>query len=171
MSKGERQRGRESVELYLVRHAHAGDTASWRGNDDERPLSPKGERQAAAMARFLSRIGLKPTALLTSPRLRATQTAAPIGKALHMDVHQEPLLAAGLDLADLEQILSAAGDPPSLLLVGHDPDFSELARELTGAGELPLPKGSLARIDVVRPLAPGRGVLRWLVPPDLLPDD
>ena len=171
MSKGERQRGREGVELYLVRHAHAGDPGAWQGNDDDRPLSSRGERQAAGLATFLARVGLRPTAILTSPRLRATQTAAPIGRALHVDVHPERLLAAGVDLGDLERILVAAGDPPSLLVVGHDPDFSELARELTGAGALPLPKGSLARIDASRPLVPGCGVLRWLVPPELLPGD
>ncbi len=52
-------------------------------------------------------------------------------------------------------------------VVGHDPDFSELVSELVGA-PIPMRKGALARIDVERPLAPGAGDLRWLVPPDLL---
>jgi phosphohistidine phosphatase SixA len=73
-------------------------------------------------------------------------------------------------LADLERILSAAGDPASAMVVGHDPDFTALVEELTGADSLPLTKGAIARIDCTRPLAPGAGVLRWLVSPDLLKD-
>jgi phosphohistidine phosphatase SixA len=52
--------------------------------------------------------------------------------------------------------------------VGHDPDFSELAAALTGAPELPVRKGALVRIDIARPIEAGAGLLRWLLPPDLL---
>ena len=156
------------VELYLVRHAHAGDPATWPGPDEARPLSQKGERQAGGLAAFLARASVRPAVLVTSPRLRAVQTAGPIGAALGIPVRSEPLLGSGADLTDLEQILAGAGDPPSALLVGHDPDFSDIAAELTGAASLPLPKGSLVRIDAERPLVPGSGVLRWLLPPDLL---
>ena len=171
MGEGERRRGSpESVELYLVRHAHAGDPEAWHGPDDARPLSAKGQGQTAKLAAFLRRVGVRPRAILTSPRLRASQTATPIGDALGVEVRAEPLLAAGVDLVDLERMLSAAGDPASLMIVGHDPDFSALAAELTGAETLPLPKGAAARIDAGRPLVPGSGVLRWLVPPDLMPE-
>lgn len=171
MSEGDRRHGSPgSVELYLVRHGHAGDPEAWHGPDEKRPLSAKGEGQASKLAAFLRRAGVHPRAILTSPKLRASQTAAPIGDALGVQVRAEPLLAAGADLVDLERILSAAGDPASLLIVGHDPDFSALAAELTGAETLPLPKGAAARIDANRPLVPGSGVLRWLVPPDLLPE-
>ena len=54
------------------------------------------------------------------------------------------------------------------MLSGHDPDFSELVALLAGAGEIPMKKGALARIDIERPLEAGTGTLRWLVPPDLL---
>ncbi len=170
MSDGERRHGghRGSIELYIVRHAHAGDPEAWRGPDDERPLSPKGENQAARLAAFLTRIGARPQVILTSPRLRASQTAAPIGAALQVPVRPEPLLATAVDLVDLERLLAAAGDPERAMIVGHDPDFSELASELTGAEALPLAKGSVACIDANRPLLPGAGVLRWLVTPDLL---
>ena len=55
------------------------------------------------------------------------------------------------------------------MLVGHDPDFTELVSTLAGAREIPMKKGALARVDAARPLEPGGGVLRWLIPPDLLP--
>ncbi len=76
-------------------------------------------------------------------------------------------LGEPLDLEAVERLLAAVGNPGRPVLVGHDPDFSMLAAELTGAPELPMRKGALARIDIVPPLQPGRGILRWLVPPDL----
>ena len=72
-----------------------------------------------------------------------------------------------VDLATLERILADAGNPPRPVLVGHDPDFSELVSELVGA-PIAMRKGTLARIDVERPLEPGGGELCWLLPPDLL---
>ena len=61
------------------------------------------------------------------------------------------------------------GDPSRPVVVGHDPDFSELVAELCGAAEMPMHKGALARIDIERPLA-GRRRARCTgcVPPDLL---
>ena len=53
------------------------------------------------------------------------------------------------------------------MLVGHDPDFSELLGTLCAA-EVPMRKGALARVEIGSALRPGAGVLRWLVPPDLL---
>ena len=57
------------------------------------------------------------------------------------------------------------------MIVGHDPDFSDLLGVLCGTTAVPMRKGALARIDVGRPLEPGGGTLRWLVPPDLLKPD
>ena len=68
----------------------------------------------------------------------------------------------------LEDILRDAGDPLRPVVVGHDPDFSTLVAELCGAPDIPMKKGALARIDIERPLRPGAGTIRWLVPPDLL---
>jgi phosphohistidine phosphatase SixA len=82
-------------------------------------------------------------------------------------VRLEPRLGEPLDLATVDRILAGAGDPRWPVLVGHDPDFSELVSELVGA-PIAMRKGTLARIDVERPLEPGAGDLRWLVPPDLL---
>ncbi len=168
MSEPRRHGGHGQVELYMVRHAHAGDPDAWRGPDDARPLSHRGEGQAAKVAAFLERAGLRPDAVLTSPKLRATQTAAPIGDALGIQVRNEPLLSGGTDLVDLEHILVALGNPASILIVGHDPDFSDIAKELTGAMSFEVPKAAVLRIDASRPLVPGAGTLRWLVPPDLL---
>ena len=52
--------------------------------------------------------------------------------------------------------------------MGHDPDFSELAAALTGTEYLPMKKGALARIDMALPVQPNGGILRWLLPPELV---
>ncbi len=156
-----------TVELYLLRHAHAGDPAEWEGDDDSRPLTRKGRRQAKRLGSFMRAVGLKPDALVTSPLLRAVETADLVGKALHTEVLVDPRLAGDLGIGRLGEILGEL-DAERPVLVGHDPDFSALVAMLCGASRIPMKKGALARLDVGRPLQPGGGVLRWLVPPDLL---
>jgi phosphohistidine phosphatase len=157
-----------SIQLFLLRHADAGDPAAWDGPDASRPLSPKGERQSERLGRFLAGIGFRPDAIITSPKLRASQTAELVAQQLGVGVRLDERLGSGVDLAALEGILRDANDPSRAVLVGHDPDFSDLVEALTGSANVPMKKGALARIDGERPLTPGGGVLRWLVPPDLL---
>jgi len=161
---------RVTIQLHLLRHAHAGDPAAWDAPDASRPLSEKGERQADRMGRYLARVGLAPDAVITSPKLRAARTAEIVALHLGVPVSTDPRLAGPLTLEDLEAILVDAGSPLRPIVVGHDPDFSELLSWLAGASSIPMKKGALARVDVDGPLAPGAGTLRWLLPPDLLPD-
>lgn len=154
-------------QLYLLRHAHAGDPAKWQGDDDRRPLSRKGRRQARRLGSFMRAVGLKPDALVSSPLVRALQTAESVGEALRIEVVVDARLAGDLSLGRLDEVLAGL-DAERPVLVGHDPDFSALVAILCGASRIPMKKGALARIDVERPLQPGSGVLRWLVPPDLL---
>ena len=156
------------IELHFLRHAHAGDAEAWTGDDAARPLSDKGEKQADRLGRFLAGVGFKPDAIITSPKLRAAQTAQIVADHLGIPFSTDDRLAGAFDVATLETLLQDAGDPARPVVVGHDPDFSELVAELVGAPEVPMRKGALARIDLERPLRPGAGTLRWLVPPDLL---
>jgi phosphohistidine phosphatase len=155
------------VELCVLRHAHAGDSTTWEEADELRPLSEKGRRQAERLGRLLAAAGFVPDAVLTSPLARARQTAEIVADLLGVGVRLEPRLGVMVDLPVLERILDDAGSPRRPLIVGHDPDFSELVSELVGA-PIPMRKGTLVRIDVERPLEPGAGELRWLVPPDLV---
>ena len=155
------------ITLFLLRHAHAGDPERWTGDDDIRPLTDKGRRQAERVGRLLAAAGVTPDAVLTSPLVRARETAEIVADILGVPVRLEPRLGEPLDLATVDRILAGAGDPRRPVLVGHDPDFSDLVSQLVGA-PIPMRKGTLARIDVERPLEPGAGELRWLVPPDLL---
>jgi phosphohistidine phosphatase len=156
------------MELYLLRHAHAGDPGAWDGPDERRPLSDKGEKQSERLGRFLAGIGLRVDAIITSPKVRAAQTARIVAGALSLPVGEDDRLGGEVGLETLETILRDAGDPDRAVIVGHDPDFTDLVTVLCGAARVPMKKGALARIDVSRPLEPGEGTLRWLVPPDLL---
>lgn len=155
------------LELYLLRHAHAGDSSKWDGPDSERPLSPKGRRQAERLGSFLAERGFAPDAIVTSPKLRALQTAQLVGDALGIAVSVDDRLAGPLEPDDVGDIAERVGGT-SVVLVGHDPDFSDLCAALSGTEFLPMRKGTLARIDMALPVAPGGGILRWLVPPELI---
>ena len=156
------------MELALLRHAHAGDPETWDRPDDLRPLSDKGRQQAERLGRLLAAAGFVPDAVLTSPRVRARETAEIVADRLGISVRIDPRLATFLDLATVDAILDEAGTPVRAVLVGHDPDFSDLLVSLTGSPGLRMRKGCFALLDVERPLVPGSAELRWLVPPDLL---
>lgn len=156
------------TELHLLRHAHAGDPAAWEGPDADRPLSDKGVRQAERLGTFLAGIHFRPDVIVSSPKVRALRTAEIVGKHIGLDVRVDDRLGGELGLESLERLLRDAGDPWRPVIVGHDPDFSELLALLSGAAHLTMRKGAFALVDVERPLEAGRGTLRWLVPPDLL---
>lgn len=154
--------------LYLLRHAHAGDASTWDGPDALRPLTDKGRRQAERLGRFLAETGFASDAMITSPRVRAAQTAEIVADLLGTSVTVDERLGGGLDIRAAEAILADHGDPERPVLVGHDPDLTDLLARLCGADGVPMRKGALARIEIDRPLLPGGGMLRWLIPPDAL---
>jgi phosphohistidine phosphatase len=113
--------------LWLLRHAEAADGEP----DDERPLTERGIAQAEAVGRALAHLGVEIDACLSSPKLRAVQTAERACEPLGLEVGVEPALA---------------GEPfDDVLLVGHDPSFSLLLHDLTGA-QARMKKGGLAGI-------------------------
>jgi phosphohistidine phosphatase len=158
------------IELHLLRHADAGDPTAWKGPDADRPLSGKGEKQAERLGRFLKEVGFRPDAIVSSPKVRAAATAEIVARHLGLAVAIDDRLAGAMDLAAVEAILRHAGDPSRPVLVGHDPDFSDLLVELTGLSGVTMKKGAFVRIDTER-FEPAAGALRWLVPPDLLRPD
>ena len=84
-----------TVQLHLLRHAHAGDPAKWQGPDDLRPLSAKGRHQAEALGRHLDGVGLSFDLLVSSPLVRARQTAELVAERLALPVVVDGRLAAG----------------------------------------------------------------------------
>ena len=162
--------GRNGLQLHLLRHADAGDPGAWPGDDAERPLSDKGYAQAERLALHLALLGFEPDVLLSSPKVRALQTAEIVASALGREVRVDDRLGGGLSLGVVEVILRDAGEPSRPVLVGHDPDFSDLLSTLADA-PVEMKKGALARVDLPDALRAGGGRLRWLLPPDLLPDE
>jgi phosphohistidine phosphatase SixA len=160
-----------TIELHLLRHAHAGDPAKWRGDDDVRPLSAKGREQAERLGRLLADTAFATDAIISSPKARARQTAELVAARLGREVVIDDRLGRPLSPQTVEALIRDAGNPVRPVLVGHDPDFSELLALLVGTAELPMRKGAIARVDIVRPIAVGNGVLRWLLPPELVPPD
>jgi phosphohistidine phosphatase len=123
--------------LWLLRHAEAADGFP----DDERPLTERGMRQAEAAGQALERLGVNLDACLSSPKLRAVQTAQFACAALGVEVTVEPRLSGEpFDAADL---VAGLGD---VLLVGHDPSFSLTLHDLTGT-QARMRKGGLAAIQ------------------------
>ena len=124
--------------LWLLRHGDAADGSP----DAERPLTKKGEKQSRAAGRALKRLGVEVDACLTSPKVRAADTAKLACEPLGIDPRQEPKLAGGP--FDAEALAAGLGD--NVLLVGHDPDFSMAVHSLTGA-QVRMKKGGLAGIE------------------------
>jgi phosphohistidine phosphatase len=123
--------------IWFLRHGEAED-----GDDDfARRLTKKGERQSRDAGAALAALGVKFELCLASPRVRARDTALLACEALGVEVTIEDRLSGGrFDPLDL-----AAG-VDSVLLVGHEPDFSDVIAELTG-GRVDMKKGGLAAVQ------------------------
>jgi phosphohistidine phosphatase len=154
--------------LHLLRHADAGNPAAWEGPDAARPLSDKGRKQSVRLGTYLAGIAFKGGPFLSSPKVRATQTAQLVADQVKAKVDLDDRLGEALSLEVVEAILRDAGDPERAVLIGHDPDFSDLLAELVDTTRVEMRKGALARIEIDRPLQAGAGTLRWLIPPDAL---
>lgn len=154
-------------EIYLLRHAHAGDPNAWKGDDAVRPLSPKGRHQAERLGKFLAQAGFRADVVISSPRVRARETAEIVASAIAAGVELDERVAADFDVRALRELVNRS-DSGRILFVGHDPDFSELLASLIDASAMPMPKGAIARIDFDAAPVAGRGTLHWLIPPDAL---
>ena len=137
--------------LWLLRHGDAAEGSP----DAERPLTKKGDRQARTAGRALKRLGVKVDACLTSPKVRAAETARIACEELGVEPQLEPKLAGGP--FDAEALAAGLGD--NVLLVGHDPDFSMAVHALTGA-QVRMKKGGLAGVE--------KGELKTLLRPNEL---
>jgi phosphohistidine phosphatase len=124
--------------IYLLRH---GDAEEGFGDDAARRLTLKGERQSRAAGQALATLATAPDACLTSPKVRAADTAKLACEALEL----EPEISEELRGGHFHSTSLAAGRG-DVLLVGHEPDFSTEVARLTGAN-VKLRKGGLAVID------------------------
>jgi phosphohistidine phosphatase len=125
--------------IWLLRHGDAAEGSP----DAERPLTDKGREQSRAAGAALKAIGVDLDACLTSPKVRAAETARLACEQVgDVEPQLEPKLAGGP--FDAEALAAGLGD--DVLLVGHDPDFSAAVHSLTGA-QVRMKKGGLAGVD------------------------
>jgi phosphohistidine phosphatase len=148
--------------ICFLRHGEA-DWPEWAKPDDERPLTRKGRKEVKRVAKFLARLKFCPDIILTSPLPRARQTAEHAAEELDCKVQVEPQLAHGFNLERLQATLGKM-DASCAMIVGHEPDFSAVIKELTGA-KVKLAKAGVALIETDRDCRSGQ--LRWLFPPKL----
>lgn len=128
--------------LYLVRHADAEP-----GEPDElRELSLLGREQARELGEQLREEGVSADAVLTSPLLRARQTAGELGRALGVEAEPDERLAPGATADGLRAALEGRGD--NVVAIGHQPDCGRIAAELTGGPEPDFPAGGLAVLEL-----------------------
>jgi phosphohistidine phosphatase len=138
-----------AVQLWLLRHGEAEPHDA--KPDAERELTKRGRDQARAAGRALAALGVQVHLAFTSPKVRAVETARLACAELGVEPIVHEPLAAGFDRDDALELLAAAGEDRRVLLVGHEPDFSQLVHDFTG-GRIDLKKGGVAavRLDGTR---------------------
>lgn len=155
--------------LYLLRHAEAVDREEEQP-DADRVLTEKGIGQARRVGKFCVREGIIPDLVLTSPFSRARATANIVADELDVDVQVEMFLSAGMNPDTALEELQAWCRFASVMIVGHEPDFSHLCGVLLGiqkSGGIWLRKASLTGIEIPR-MAPGCGELHFSLPVRLM---
>jgi phosphohistidine phosphatase len=157
------------VRVFFLRHGPAGDPAQWHGSDDERPLTADGTERVAREAKAIARLKLELDVIITSPLVRAKQTAMLVADALkeRKRMIEDARLGVDFDASRLSSVLAEHEDADRLMLVGHEPSMSQTIGQLVGGARIDLKKGGLALVDLPDP-ASRQGQLLWLVPPKLL---
>lgn len=154
------------MDLLLWRHAEAEDTGL-DGTDLSRTLTPKGRRQAAAMADWLNKHGPRESRILVSPALRTQQTAQALGREFETCQDLAPDAAAS-------QLIKASGWPQgrhpyeTVILVGHQPTLGQLAARLLSGREAnwTVKKGAVWWLQHRRSGGYDETVLKLVLPPE-----
>ena len=163
------------MDLLIVRHAIAvdhGDPGYPR--DDDRPLTPEGIHKFRLAARGIKELAAKPDRVVSSPLVRARQTAEILRDAIapSMEITFTPHLINGANFGDLVAFVTGL-NAGTVALVGHNPHPSEFTAYLVGgkgAASILFKKGAAALVSFPDAPAPGRGTLEWLVQPGALRD-
>lgn len=162
---------RVNVKLFLVRHGIAVDRiGSDIRSDFDRYLTPEGFKECEQVAAGLARLGVKPEIFITSPLVRAKQTADVFSAGLTKS--SSPRLEICRALAPggkFSEILAAVPkDVEQVMFFGHEPDMSNFAQHLLASDvEIPFKKSAVCRIDVDKIPPEDAGVLKWFITPKL----
>ncbi len=158
------------MEIYILRHGIA-EEGKPGGRDADRALTAEGATKLKAVLKRARGIDVEPTIILTSPLLRARQSAEIAAEALKVKaamVETRALAPESSPEAVWDEIRAVQAES-QILLAGHQPLLSALYAYLLGAPavQIDVKKGSLGRVDVNRFGGPPRGALRWLIHPKL----
>ena len=136
-------------QLWLLRHGEAEPHDA--RPDADRRLTDRGREQSRVAGRALAALKVQIHLAFTSPKVRARDTAVLACEALGIEPMDHAALCAGFDVADALELLGAAGPDQRVLVVGHEPDFSQVVYDLTG-GRIDFKKGGIAavRLDGTR---------------------
>ncbi|HWK09218.1 MAG TPA: phosphohistidine phosphatase SixA [Vicinamibacterales bacterium] len=161
----------QTLELYLVRHGLAEDRGPEWPDDSKRPLTADGISKLRKEARGLRALGIAFDVIVTSPLVRARQTADVLAEVLAVKasiVSADALAPAGTPAAVIQEIAKHARKG-RVALVGHEPNLGELAAQLIDArSPLSFKKGGVCRIDFDVLPPKGAGSLVWFLPPKVL---
>ncbi len=155
------------MDVYFLRHGEAGDGNQWKGDDSTRPLTEIGVELMRKEAETLQRLKLKVDSLISSPYVRARQTADAIASTFGVPVEEDAHLAPGCTAKAIADVLHDHKSQEHVWLVGHEPSWSAIVGEAIGGADVVMKKGAVAciRLKVIRPL---HGTLLWLATPALL---
>jgi len=160
-----------AAELYLIRHGIAAERGDAWPDDTKRPLTDQGVRRLRGIAAGLVEIGVGFDVMLTSPLVRAKQTAEIIAGGLdpHPPIVTTDSLSPGGTYASVVDELGKQARRRRIALVGHEPGMGALAARLIGSRHsLEFKKGAVARIDLATLPPTGAGSLYWFLTPRLL---
>jgi phosphohistidine phosphatase len=132
-------------QLWLLRHGEAEPHGT--RPDADRELTDRGRDQSRVAGRALAALGIEVHLALTSPKARALETAQLACAALGVEPVEHAALAEGFDAREAIALLQAAGADQRVLVVGHEPDFSQVVHDLAGA-RIDLKKGGVAALRV-----------------------
>lgn len=155
------------MQLLIVRHGIAVERGTPGLADDDRPLTPEGEKKFKQAARGLTKVLDKPYAILSSPLPRAHRTAELLSDAFSgVTLTATPALSTG----SFEDLFAQLADYPKkalLAIVGHEPDLSSLLAKLLGtkrAAGLEFKKGGVALLELTGGLGDGAQLIFFLPP-------
>lgn len=158
------------MRIYIVRHAIAEDTPKRGGGDAQRALTSEGRKKMKEVAAGFVQLNTSVDAIFSSPLVRARQTADIVAGLLKKEVNEMAELSPGHSPADVVQRLREKSKLENVMLVGHEPNCSQLASYLlseTVKIEMQFKKGGICLIESER-LGPGDGLLLWLATPQIL---
>ena len=128
-------------QVWLLRHGEAVPHDS--KPDDERELTPRGRHQAEVAGVGLAKLYVEFAACYTSPKLRAVETAQLACRSLNIEPVEDVSIAGRFSRDDVIDLLHAHDDDEKILIVGHEPTFSQVVHDFTGS-RIDFKKGGIA---------------------------